>query len=68
MSSVSLLKSCDIDVVLLQGALDALEQEIMEFFKENPGDDFVADHLDSYERLLAHAASKYHQLQSRSKN
>jgi len=49
-----------------EGALDALEQEIMEFFKENPGDDFVADHLDSYERLLAHAASKYHQLQSRS--
>lgn len=49
-----------------EGALDALEQEIMEFFKENPSDDYVADHLDAYERLLAHAASKYHQLQSRS--
>lgn len=49
-----------------EGALVALEQEIMAFFSENPCRDYVADHLDGYERLLAHAASKYHQLQSRS--
>ena len=39
----------------------------MSFFVENPSEDFVADHLDAYERLLVHAASKYHQLHSRSK-
>jgi len=49
-----------------EGALVALEEEIMAFFQDNPCQDYVADHLDGYERLLAHAASKYHQLQSRS--
>ena len=39
----------------------------MSFFVENPSEYYVADHLDAYERLLVHAASKYHQLHSRSK-
>jgi len=50
-----------------EGALIALEQEITDFFRENPKEEYVADdHLSSYERLLAHAVSKYHHLQSRS--
>lgn len=49
-----------------EGALEALEEKVMSFFVENPSEDYVADHLDAYERLLVHAASKYHQLHSRS--
>ena len=47
--------------------MEALEEKVMSFFVENPSEDYVADHLDAYERLLVHAASKYHQLYSRSK-
>ena len=47
--------------------MEALEEKVMSFFVENPSEDYVADHLDAYERLLVHAASKYHQLHSRSK-
>jgi len=50
-----------------EGALMALEKEITNFFLENPRSEYVADdNLSSYERLLAHAASKYHNLQSKS--
>jgi len=50
-----------------EGALMALEKDIIDFFRDNPKAAYVADdNLSSYERLLAHAASKYHHLQSRS--
>lgn len=49
-----------------EGALEELERDIMEFFRTNPESEFIVDNLSGYERLLAHAASKYHHLQSRS--
>jgi len=50
-----------------EGALVALEEEITDFFRTSPTKEYVAnDDLSSYERLLAHAVSKYHHLHSRS--
>ena len=46
--------------------LEALENEIVEFFKENPNTEYISSELSSYERLLVHAASSYNRLYSRS--
>jgi len=46
--------------------LEALENQIIEFFKANPGTEYISSELSSYERLLVHAASSYNQLCSRS--
>lgn len=48
------------------GMLEALENEIVEFFTENPDTDYISSELSSYERLLVHAASSYNRLYSRS--
>jgi len=48
------------------GMLEALENEIVEFFTENPDTDYISSELSSYERLLVHAASSYNRLNSRS--
>lgn len=48
------------------GMLEALENQIIEFFKANPDTEYVTSELSSYERLLVHAASSYNQLCSRS--
>lgn len=48
------------------GMLEALENEIVEFFKENPNTEYISSELSSYERLLVHAASSYNRLYSRS--
>ena len=46
--------------------LEALENEIVEYFRENPGTEYISSELSSYERLLVHAASSYNKLDSRS--
>ena len=46
--------------------LEALENEIVDFFNENPDTEYISSELSSYERLLVHAASSYNQLYSRS--
>lgn len=48
------------------GMLEALENEIVEYFRENPGTEYISSELSSYERLLVHAASSYNKLDSRS--
>lgn len=48
------------------GMLEALENEIIECFRENPGTEYISSELSSYERLLVHAASSYNKLYSRS--
>jgi hypothetical protein len=49
-----------------QGILENLEEQIREHFICNPGKQFVASNLSSYERLLAHVCSTYNQLDSQS--
>lgn len=49
--------------------VEGLEEEIRSFFVRNPTEkSYVLKGLSSYERLLAHAASAYNYLKSRSKN
>eukprot|EP00096_Caligus_rogercresseyi_P004950 TRINITY_DN1962_c0_g2_i2.p1 TRINITY_DN1962_c0_g2~~TRINITY_DN1962_c0_g2_i2.p1 ORF type:complete len:255 (+),score=62.34 TRINITY_DN1962_c0_g2_i2:73-837(+) len=50
------------------GMLSRLEEDIVNFFMENPKSFYIADELSSFERLLAHACSSYHYLQSHSFN
>lgn len=50
----------------LKGMLDGVESQIRTFFSANPRAEFVSSDMSSYERLLAHAASKYNRLISRS--
>ena len=50
-----------------QGMVEGLEEEIRSFFVRNPSEkSYVLKGLSSYERLLAHAASAYNYLKSRS--
>jgi hypothetical protein len=46
--------------------LEALETQIVEYFRENPDTEYMSSELSSYERLLVHAASSYNKLDSRS--
>ena len=46
--------------------LEALENQIVEYFREHPGTEYISSELSSYERLLVHAASSYNKLDSRS--
>ena len=46
--------------------LEGLENQIREFFIANPDTEYITSDLSSYERLLAHAASSYNHLSSRS--
>nr|ACO15121.1 C19orf22 homolog [Caligus clemensi] len=50
------------------GMLSRLEEEIVDFFTENPHSFYIADELSSFERLLVHACSSYHCLRSYSFN
>jgi len=48
------------------GILENLEDQILEHFKNNPNECFIASQLSSYERLLAHVCSMYNRLSSQS--
>ena len=48
------------------GMLSFMEDRLISFFLENPLATFVSENLSSFERLLLHAISQYHQLFSRS--
>lgn len=46
--------------------LSFLEEKLTSFFLEHPLEIFISENLTSFERLLLHAISQYHQLFSRS--
>lgn len=48
------------------GLLAYMEERLTAFFLEHPLEIFVSENLSSFERLLLHAISQYHQLFSRS--
>ncbi|XP_034232687.1 R3H domain-containing protein 4-like [Thrips palmi] len=48
------------------GLLSYLEERVTTFFVENPLEIFVSENMSSYERLMLHAISQYHQLLSHS--
>ena len=49
-----------------QGMVESLEDDIRSFFEASPNSVYIAGHLSSYERLLAHACCAYNRLSSRS--
>ena len=46
--------------------IEGLENDIREFFTQNPNHKYILSGLTSYERLLAHACSNYNLLNSNS--
>lgn len=48
------------------GFLSYLEERVTSFFLDNPLEIFVSESMSSYERLMLHAISQYHQLLSHS--
>lgn len=50
------------------GILNYLEAEVVTCFLKDPQDVYVSGHVSSFERLLLHAVSQYHQLHSFSVN
>lgn len=49
------------------GMLQYLEQEVVSFFSAMPTQTYISPALSSFERLLLHSVSDYHQLMSLSK-